>query len=146
MSRVSVGALLFAAAVLLGGCSRPGSAQVAELPITGKVTLDGQPVAGATVMFQSQSTLATFGAVTAADGTYHLQTSEHRVGEYKGPCKVSISKFLKSDGTPLGPNEPPFAGGATESLPRKTSTLETTTLTADVPEGGGTFDFDLKKE
>lgn len=146
MSRVSIGSLLFAAAVLAGGCSRPVPVQETELPVSGKVTLDGQPVAGATVMFQATATLATFGGVTGEDGTYHLKTAEIRTGECKGPCRVSISKFLKSDGSPLGKDEVPFLVGATESLPRETSTLETTTLTAEVPDGGGTFDFALTKK
>lgn len=146
MLRVSVGSLLLAASVLAGGCSRPGSVNLADLPVTGKVTLDGQPVAGATVTFQSKITLATFMAFTAEDGAYHLQTAENRAAECKGPCRVSVSRFLKSDGSPLGPDEVPFLVGAAESLPRKTSALESTTLTAEVPDDGGTFDFALAKE
>lgn len=146
MLRFSAGYVAVAGVILLCGCSRSGPTKVVELPITGKVTLDGQPVAGAMVMFQSTSTLATFAGVTAEDGTYHLQTSEQRAADFKGPCRVSISKFLKPGGVPLGPEEVPVMVGAAESLPRTSSTLETTTLTADVPEAGGTFDFALKKE
>jgi hypothetical protein len=133
-------------ALLLAGCGRSNVLKVTELPVTGKVTLDGQPVAGATVMFQSNMTLATFMAVTGPDGAYHLQTADARTGDCQGPCRVSVSRFLKADGSPLGEGEVPFVVGAVESLPRATSTLETTTLTADVPAGGGSFDFDLKKQ
>jgi hypothetical protein len=133
------------AALLLAGCGRSNAPKLTELPVTGKVSLEGQPVAGATVIFQSDLTLATFAAVTAPDGTYRLQSADQRAGECQGPCHVSISRFLKADGSPLGEGEVPFVVGAVESLPRATSTLETTTLTADIPAGGGNFDFDLKK-
>jgi hypothetical protein len=59
---------------------------------------------------------------------------------------VSISRFLKADGSPLAEGEVPFVVGAVESLPRATSMLDTTTLTANVPPQGGNFDFDLKKQ
>jgi hypothetical protein len=146
MLRLRLGGLFVIAAALSCGCTRSGPVKISELPVTGKVTLGGQPVAGATVMFQSDITLATFTGVTSEDGSYRLGTAEQRASDCKGACRVSISKFLKPDGSPLGPDEVPFVVGAVESLPQVTSTLETTTLRVDVPEGGDKFDFALVKQ
>ncbi|HXT59221.1 MAG TPA: carboxypeptidase-like regulatory domain-containing protein [Pirellulales bacterium] len=145
MMRFCMGGFAVAGALLFGGCGRSGVLKIVELPVTGKVTLDGQPVAGATVTFQSNATLSTFMAVTGPDGVYHLQTADLRAGDCQGPCRVSISRFLKPGGVALGQEEVPFLVGAVESLPPRTATLESTMLTADVPAGGGTFDFSLAK-
>src|SRR5215469_13269997 len=57
-----------------GGCSKGVSLKT--VPVSGKVTLNNQPLAGATVTFLSQAEKATTTStgVTGADGTYKLST------------------------------------------------------------------------
>ena len=135
----------------LCGCSRSAAVpKVQTLPITGKVTLDDKPLAGADVLFTIPDPPATFFGTTKDDGTYQLQAPEGRAALLKGPCKVTISRMVKPDGSPLDMDagEMPAMVGAVEQLPQKYSMPGASQLTADVPEGGGTltFDFDLKSK
>lgn len=130
----------------LCGCNRtPTVAKVLTLPVTGKVTLDGQPLAGATVLFTTSNPPATFFATTKEDGTYQLQGIEGRQASLKGRCEVTISRMVKPDGSPLDMDagEAPALVQAVEQLPEKYSMPGMSQLTADVPEGGGEFNFDL---
>jgi hypothetical protein len=61
------------AALLLVGCSKaPGVTGV--VPVTGKVTYNGQPVEGALVSFIGEGDQRPATALTAADGTFALTT------------------------------------------------------------------------
>ena len=119
--------------------ARPG---IETLPVTGLVTLDGKPLAGADVMFATAEG-ASFAARTKDDGSYQLEGLAGRGAACKGACQVVISRYLKPDGSPLGPEEFPALVQATESLPPKYSFPGETTLSVDVPEQGGKFDFPL---
>lgn len=131
----------------LCGCNRtPAVPKVQTLPVTGKVTLDGQPLAGANVVFMTSDPPATFFATTKDDGTYQLQAPEDRAALLKGSCQVTISRMVKPDGSPMGEGEMPAMVGAVEQLPQRYSMLATSQLKADVPEGGGTFDFPLESK
>jgi len=128
----------------LCGCNRsPAVPNVQTLPVTGTVTLDGQPLAGAAVIFMLPDPPAPFFATTKEDGTYQLQAPEARAALLKGACKVTISRWIKPDGSKLAEGEMPATVGAIEQLPPKYSMPNATELSADVPEGGGTFDFPL---
>jgi hypothetical protein len=128
----------------LCGCSRtPTVAKVQTLPVTGKVTLDGKPLDKATVLFMVADPPTTFFAMTKDDGTYQLQGPEGREALLKGKCKVTISRMVKPDGSTLAEGEMPAMVQAVEQLPQRYSMLATSELTADVPEAGGTFNFDL---
>ena len=122
--------------------SRPG---IATLPVTGVVTLDGKPLSGADVLFATAEG-ASFAARTKDDGSYQLQGLAGRGAACKGVCQVTISRYLKPDGSPLGPEEFPAMVEATESLPPKYSFPGETTLSVDVPEQGGKFDFPLTSQ
>ena len=70
--------LLALVALCLSGC---GSSEGYTLvPVSGTITLDGQPLAGASVSFQRSGGEATVGpgsgAVTDASGKYELKTAE----------------------------------------------------------------------
>ena len=132
--------------VLLCGCSKPKKPpQVQALPVTGTVTLDDAPLAGAMVVFMMADPPLAFSGKTKDDGSYQL---EGLVGSEacKGPCKVTITRKLKPDGSPVTPDEPPAISHAVETLPLKYTMLQSTPLSADVPEGGGKFDFPLKSK
>ncbi|HVX60070.1 MAG TPA: hypothetical protein VHC19_05710 [Pirellulales bacterium] len=140
----SVGALAWAGVVLFAGCERAAlpRAPVTEIPVTGKVTLDGQPLAGAAVVFTSPS-LDAFTATTKEDGSYQLSTSYGGESPCTGLCRVTISKILLPAGVQPLPDTSPWSQGGKESLPAKYSNSGSTELTADVPQQGGVFDFEL---
>ncbi len=69
LARVSVCSLL---ALPLAGCAKGGVEGV--VPVTGKVTYNGAPVAGAAVSFVSADRSAPATALTASDGTFALRT------------------------------------------------------------------------
>lgn len=125
------------------GCNKPASPGIAALPVTGKVTLDGKPLAGASVMYTTVEA-ASFAGTTQEDGSYQLLGIAGRNAACKGKCQIIISRYLKPDGSPVGPDEPPALSFATESLPERYSMPSKSELSADVPEEGGTFNFDLK--
>jgi hypothetical protein len=89
-----------------GGCSKGVSLKTA--PVSGKVTLNGQPLAGATVTFLPEMQAGAASApnpstgVTGADGSYKLSTmaSGREVidGAPPGNYKVVITKNLASAG------------------------------------------------
>lgn len=140
-----------ALAVCLALCGCNGSPHLPKmqtLPVTGKVTLDGKPLAGATVLFTISDPPATFFATTKEDGTYQLQGIEGREASLKGRCEVTISRMIKPDGSPLDMDagEAPALVQAVEQLPQKYSMPSMSQLMADVSEGGGTFNFDLESK
>lgn len=126
------------------GCNksktRPG---IESLPVNGKVTQDGKPLSGADVIFKTAEG-ASFAGRTKEDGSYQLEGLAGRGAACRGKCEVVISRYLKADGSLPGPDEPPAMVQATESLPAKYSLPGHSELSADVPEGGGAFNFDLQ--
>lgn len=130
--------------LVLAGCT-PKSDNPATVPVTGVVTLDGQPVEGANVMFQSPEQ-GSFG-LTDAQGRYELQTFEPGDGAMPGEYRVAISKvkvFLPKveQGEP-GYVEPP---PPEHLVPSKYAAPTSSGLTATVTEGkDNEFNFELKK-
>lgn len=79
-----------------------------------------------------------------------LQREEHEnpardrgVGAQSGEFRVVIEHHVKPDGTPMASGEAPREVGAAQVLPPKYSSLSSTVLEADVPEGGGQVNFEL---
>jgi hypothetical protein len=132
--------LLGAAVVLgIGGC---GSGNVA--PVSGRVTLDGEPAANVRVTFQplgsadNRNPGAGSYAVTDADGYYTLTVvGTHRSGAVVGKHRVSIQS---SHGPSAEfPDAPPKPANPIPTKYNKESKLE-----FDVPKGGTTgADFAL---
>ncbi|VTR95038.1 unnamed protein product [Gemmata massiliana] len=101
--RIVPGAFLCAAAVLISSCSRRESAEV-----TGKVTLNGEPVTAGTVYFVSadDSTL-TGGGPLGPDGTFKAQAP---VGKVKVAVQTAAFKPRPKD-QPSGSGPPPGQKG-----------------------------------
>jgi len=126
------------------GCSRSsGPPKVQAMPVKGTVTLDGKPLAGADVVFSVADPPAVFAGRTKDDGGYELHGLAGRESALKGACKVTISRLVKPDGSPLAPDEAPANASATEQLPPRYSQFGATKLSATVGAEGGTFDFPL---
>jgi hypothetical protein len=136
--------MALAVCLALCGCGRAVNvAEVETLPVTGKVTLDDKPLAGAAVIFMIDNPRATFFATTQADGTYALQGRKESAEKLQGTCKVTVSRMVKPDGSPLTEGEMPADVKAVEELPARYSALDATELTADITPAGGTFNFGL---
>jgi len=123
--RPSSAAMLLA---LVLGCSSGDQPPLGR--VRGKVTLDGQPLAGATIMFMPQQGRRSR-AITNSDGSYELSYTRDTKGAVAGSHTVMI--------TTADEDEP-----GTERLPaRYHSGLE---LKEQVASGKNNIDFDLKSE
>lgn len=102
------------------GCSQPGNPDVVE--VTGTVTLDGQPVEEALVIFSPVdiSGGSSSSAETDASGNYRLVFSSTQFGAFKGTHKVRFEK---------------------DGIPEKYS--EDSELSATVTDGPNKLDFEL---
>jgi hypothetical protein len=136
-------------AVLIG-CGEDGPPLV---PVSGKLTMDGQPLADAEVVFVPDpgNTDVTGGRDrTDADGVYS-STYNGRSGLAVGRYKVLVSKKSEPPAGTVLPDpikmdrvQQEMVGIRKETLPSKYSSATKTDFAADVKEQGGTFDFDLK--
>ena len=141
----------FAAAFLclaFSGCGKsgPGRPKLSELPIKGVVTLDGKPLAGADVVFMADNPPLVLAGKTNDEGSYQLQTAAGGDAKLQGACKVTISRLVKPDGSPLNADETPANVGAREQLPGKYSRFDQTTLTAALAPGESTINFPLSSQ
>ena len=131
MQRRGLALALIGIALLVGGCG--GSFDVA--PVTGTVTLDGQPLASAEVTFQPQDGRPSTG-LTDQQGRYELVYSRDSKGAMIGSHTVRITTpTVDDDGNPLPDASP---------LPAKYN-IEST-LTAQVAAGSNTIDFPLTSD
>jgi hypothetical protein len=86
------------AAVLFSGCGDGGGSSVVTAPVSGKVTMDGVPLEGATVNYVTDAFSSS--GVTKEDGTYTLPT-----GAAVGENVVHITKFKAPEGYSDNPED-----------------------------------------
>lgn len=136
-------------AVLLGGCGRSGEQPPNLVSVTGKVTLNGEPLAGASISFvprdQTKGT-GGFGA-TLPDGSYEILHRSSKKGIEPGAYTVLFSKFAMPDGSPIPAGQNATDVGATESLPAELTNppAERAVHVVTVRDGEpNSFDFDLQ--
>lgn len=132
---------------VLAGCGGRDANLPKLEPVSGTVTLDGQPLSGAVVQFVPVGTTRGSGAsaVTGTDGTYSLKSPEGDAGVPAGEYRVVISKEAMPDGSDPPAGVPPADSGAQETLPPKYSDYERSEIKKTVFEGGGTIDIEMKK-
>jgi hypothetical protein len=139
--------LVVLGALFLASCQKAPSGPPL-VPVSGKVQLDGKPLANAIVTFTPTGATLGIGsdAVTNEAGEYKLKSRRTGDGAVVGTYKVTISKLLMPDGSEpvFDEKNPPASSPAKESLPLKYSNQARTTLTATVAEGGTTLDFSLQ--
>lgn len=141
---------LLCGAMLLGcGSGTPPAPKPSALaPVSGTVLLNDEPVEGAMVIFTPNSAGGFVAhGITDSAGKYTAETrsgSNIEVGAPPGSYKVMISRFLKPDGTPIDPGEPPAMSAAKESIPMEYSSPVDSKLRATIGASGGTFDFKMK--
>ncbi len=107
------------------GCG--GSGQPPLGRVTGKVTIDGEPLAGVIVVFQPEEGRPAV-ATTEKDGTYELIYVAGVKGCKAGPNRVSFAA--------------PTGGSPSHAIPAKYQGK--TDLDREVVEGNNTFDFELE--
>jgi len=141
---------LYAISLLcLSGCGEEANIPDDMVPVTGTVTLDGKPLAGATVSFVPDGVTKGAGSygVTSADGKYELQGTQGGAGAAVGYYRVMISKLVMPDGSPIPADTQSATDvGAKDLLPAIYSSYDVGTLTAEVPAQGGAINFDLKSK
>jgi hypothetical protein len=125
--------LLLTCILQFSGCGGADHPDVAR--VTGTVTLDGQALENATVMFQPSSGRASIGTTDSA-GKYDLMYLDGVYGAMLGAHKVTIRTEVPGED-----GEPPLVK---EKLPGKYHNR--TELTAEVAEGSNSVDFPLTSQ
>ena len=124
--------LLLPAMILLVGLVGCGSR--GDLgSVRGKVTLDGQPLPNAFVVYAPTTKGTTSYGRTDAGGNYEMMFTDSQRGAWIGENSVRISTGDLGSGGGPGPKE---------RIPNVYN--EASTLTAIVKAGSNTFDFELK--
>jgi len=151
--RIQSVALLVCALLLLGLTGCPGGAsrdQPDLVPVSGTVTLNGEPLAGAEVAFIPTGSTGGTGAFGSTDASGHYElNSGGQTGAPVGEFKVAITKWVMQDGSDFEPEEgvSPIDAGAQNALPPKFGDETATQLTATVPDGGSdSIDFELTSQ
>lgn len=155
MRRIVLLAVLAATTAVLGCAKETDPNRPATYPVTGTVTLNGEPVEGATVVFQK--TDRSHGAVgeTGPGGSYSLTSFEANDGAVPGEYLVSIYKYPKEEVTGteatsvedyVQPDDNQAGAVPVNLLPAQYARPETSELKATVTEAENKHDFDLKGE
>lgn len=126
--QLSAALLVVAVSLLLAGCSPAGDRPPLGT-VTGKVTVDGQPLSGVIISFMPDSGRAAT-ATTNDQGEYQLIYLDGVQGCKVGPNTIGF--FVPTGGSPSHP------------IPKKYQ--EKSDIKVDVKAGKNTFDFDLKSE
>lgn len=117
--------------------------------VTGKVTLDGAPLAQATVYFSPVADGASAVGITNDAGEYKLQTAQGAADA--GTTPGSYKVFFTHE-TVVSPEQKNADGEVTKEevtksdIPAKYNSPDTSGFTADVVKGKNTFDFDLSSK
>ena len=140
--------------VAIGGCSGGAADGPKTAKAGGLVTLNGQPVEGATVSFSPQGPGRAAVGKTNAEGRFQLATTNNIGGVVPGTYQVGITKQRIEGG--MTPEEsqayyektgqPPPAPKVFQELPEKYGNPATSELQATVSEKGpNDFPFELKR-
>jgi hypothetical protein len=130
--------LTLALAAIAIGCGGSGTDPV---PVEGIVTLDGTPLAGATVMFRPEGGRPSAGK-TDIEGRYRLRYTGERAGAMPGRHVVSIS-MLDGDG---GSDDDAGAAPKKKREPIPARYNAKSELVADVTGSRMTLDFALESK
>jgi hypothetical protein len=124
--------VLASVAILLTGCGSEHNVGT----VSGKVTLDNQPLVGATVQFQPSGGSPSSG-ITDSSGNYTLRYTRDTEGAEIGEHTVRITTYSGPD-----PDADPPRKAVPEKVPSKYNAKSE--LKATVKSGSNTFDFPLE--
>lgn len=111
-------------------CGCGGTMQLDTAPVTGTVTIDGQPINSGVVMFVPKSGRSSRGEIQP-DGTFRLATYGKGDGAILGENRVVVYSISETLGT--------TSGRALADVPRKYSSPATTDITYEVKAGVENF-------
>jgi hypothetical protein len=123
-------------AVSVAGCTKSDMA-----PVTGVLTLNGQPASGAEVMFNPKTAGRLAVGKTDEAGRFKLSTGAPDDGAVPGEYVVTLGEYY-------GPDNPPkmTSGPLPSRFPQKYGDPSTSPLTAKVErEGKNEFTFEVTK-
>ena len=126
-------AVLLLMNLLQVGCQSKPSGQPELGQVTGKITMDGNPLTNAAIYFSPSDGRGSIGT-TDTSGSYVLGYLPKILGAKVGKHKVTIKTFWNDEASP----EAQFTK---EQIPAKYNSE--TSLSADVKPGKNVFDFDL---
>jgi hypothetical protein len=139
--RSSAAAAAIAALLVAAGCSSQPADQPPLGRVRGKITMDGQPLAGVDIVFSPDKGRPSV-ATTDSTGRYDLSYINTTKGAKVGPHKVFIRPAETS------PDEVP-GDGSKPAAPRPVVPAKynkRSELTAEVKAGGNTIDFALESK
>jgi hypothetical protein len=143
MRRVTT-TILAAALAALTGCAGGSGPRPTGVPVTGKVLLNKEPLAGALLTFIPDTPGGDGGSArTGPDGSYTVIRPQG-AGLPAGSYRVVINRRVMPDGSPVAEGTSPNAPGVKETLPPIYSNFAKASLSATVKEGvPATFDYAL---
>ncbi|MCR9210011.1 hypothetical protein [Rhodopirellula europaea] len=123
---------LFITPLILTGCPAPSGLEL--YPVTGTVTFEGKPIDTGRIQFRTASEERRSFSAAIENGNYEIET-------LTGPMTVEVraSRLIEGKFDKSNPDELTPAGEM--YIPQKYNSR--TELTADVPAGGDTIDFNL---
>jgi hypothetical protein len=123
--------LLSVVSFLAAGCKFDTTAKT--VPAEGVVTLDGQTVENAVVIFAAEVGSINATAVTGKDGRFELRSFEHKPGAIPGSYKVSVNKTsVKPASSKQGESDVTVSYG----LPEKYASLARSGLKESISDQG----------
>lgn len=130
-------------AALLAGCGGDG---IKRAPIVGLLTLEGSPLANASIDFTPQGKTEGIGAIGTSDSQGKFEVISSRKGHEgipPGEYTVRVSLFMNPDGTPL-PRDATQADNpfAYEAIPTPYSGANSP-LKVTIPNEGGDVKIDI---
>lgn len=141
---------IVASLLFVCGCGGP---DLSHLPRTvdakGVVTLDGDPVEGASIVLMQDSGEYFARGISDSSGRFSLDAFEGKPGAVPGDYKAQVSKTVEIEGGPAPEGEAAehatedAATGWENALPKKYASITTSGLTVTIPEDGIT---DIKLE
>ncbi|MFO0943237.1 MAG: carboxypeptidase-like regulatory domain-containing protein [Pirellulales bacterium] len=137
---LAVSCCLIAMAAL--GCKKDNLPKT--VPAEGIVTLDGNPVEGATIVFIATQGNYNATAVSDASGKFKMNAFDTKTGAVPGSYKVQIDKTVMESATgKFGETDVNMKYG----LPKKYSTFTTSGLSKDLGDQGDTaIKFELSSK
>lgn len=134
-----------ALAVAASGCGRGGKQIPNRVPVAGRVTIAGKPLAYGTVQFVPSTPDGHSAMGVVKNGSFTMLSAESLPGVVKGPYKVSIVSPKPIDES----NRPkdPFSPDAWKSnIPKRYANIETSGLAVDIATPIRDLTFDLQTE
>ena len=143
--RRSILTIAVLAALSASGCEEPTDYSGLDLvDVTGKVTMDGQPLPGVTVRFEGPPNRFADGK-TDAEGQYRLMYDSTKPGCMAGEKVVRIMAGSVGEGSDEGSPVEGADGRVVPPVQNIPSPYNSASkLTASVSATSNTFDFDLK--